>query len=96
MSAPVPAPDGEARASTAPSFKGWNPRYVAYCEAHNVTDPDEMIAFDHARFPGGRMTGFIVWIQAMWIRWDRANPGRTMHGPAEHHDFDRWLRNERP
>jgi hypothetical protein len=35
-------------------------RYLDYCRAHNKT-PEEMLAFDAQRWPGGRMAGFLLW-----------------------------------
>ena len=38
----------------------YQPRYLAYCAAHGMT-PDEMMAHDRIRFPGGKMAGFLIW-----------------------------------
>lgn len=38
-----------------PVVPTWNPRYVAYAQAHGLT-PDQMIKKD-----GGRMTNFLCW-----------------------------------
>lgn len=69
-----------------------NPRYVAYARAHGET-PDAMLARDVERWPGGKMTGFVAWISAAWLAWDRerkhgANHVRT---PEEHTAFTAWL-----
>lgn len=48
----------------------WNPRYLAYAKAHGFEgDPEGMLAHDSAEWPGGHMTGFILWIQARWAEW---------------------------
>jgi hypothetical protein len=38
-----------------------NPRYLAYCRAHGRT-PAEMLEHDDKEWPGGKMTGFILWL----------------------------------
>lgn len=38
-----------------------NPRYMAYVHAHGVFDPDHMLEIDAARWPGGKMCGFLLW-----------------------------------
>jgi hypothetical protein len=82
----------------------WNPRYLAYAKSNGVDDPAQMIASDEERFPGGKMTGFIVWIGRQWERF-RAQTGRRHCGPAsrdyppgggpdEQAAFDAWLQQE--
>mgnify|MGYP001595777524 CR=1 FL=1 len=70
----------------------WNPRYGAYAAAHGLA-PDEMLREDAAKFPGGRMAGYLVWMNARWQEW------RALHGikpnaflsTLEHDDFDAWI-----
>ena len=38
----------------------WNPRYVAYANAHGRTAL-EQLDFDRRRFPGGPMTPYLLW-----------------------------------
>ena len=56
-------------------------RYVAYALAHGRT-PDEMLAYDRERFPGGCMSGFIIWISQQLAAFRVVNPsafiGSTM------------------
>lgn len=73
-----------------------NPRYLAYCKAHREPDPDKMIEKDTELYPGGFMTGFIVWIGSMWMEWKQENKkfyAGDSHTPSnEDHDlFDAWL-----
>lgn len=39
----------------------WNPIYLAYATAHGRT-PEAQLAADRATYPGGNMTGFILWV----------------------------------
>jgi len=39
----------------------WNPNYVAFARAHGRT-PDAQAQFDRAKWPGGQMTGFLLWV----------------------------------
>lgn len=75
-------------------IREWNPRYVAYADAHGKT-PDQMLAHDKAEHPGGCMMEFMFWIGARWREWDRLNghadPG--WHSSADHVAFDGWLLN---
>lgn len=70
----------------------YQPRYVAYARAHGRT-PDEQLAHDEDRWPGGCMTGFICWIGERWQEWRREN-GISLDYPLsrkDHADFDQWL-----
>jgi hypothetical protein len=70
----------------------WNPRYVAYAAAHGWS-PEAMMIKDRAEWPGGEMTGFILWIQQHVRAWNRAygrqEPDHIPH--AETAEFDSWL-----
>lgn len=39
----------------------WQPRYVAYAKSMKMT-PEEASVHDDNRWPGGCMTGFILWM----------------------------------
>jgi hypothetical protein len=39
----------------------WNPRYVIYAEAHG-NSPEKQSELDESEWPGGCMTGFILWM----------------------------------
>jgi len=75
-----------------------NPRYLAYCLAHART-PDEMREADSEDWPGGKMTGFILWMSRRWSQWAKlrgynvepASVHRTVLTNAHHADFDAWL-----
>lgn len=73
--------------------KRWNPRYLAYAKAYGETDPETMMERDRARYPGGHMCGFMLWMSARWSEW-RELKGYDMYrplGPADHAEFDTWL-----
>ena len=74
-----------------------NPRYAAYAKAHGKT-PGEMLEYDFERFPGGKMSGFTLWIKGKWGEW------RELFGPPHdpdwewhpctqevHEHFNQWL-----
>lgn len=75
-------------------------RYLAYAAAHSK-EPDEMMEHDHKRWPGGCMTGFILWISEQWRAWKDAQPekrramaarcGGWILSDEDHTDFDRML-----
>lgn len=73
-------------------MKSWNPRYVAYSRAHQ-RGPDEMLAFDRERAPGGHMAPFMIWMSQRWQEWRQANGMKpNEHVPeAGHVEFDAWL-----
>jgi hypothetical protein len=68
----------------------YHPRYKAYAKHHGAT-PDEMLAGDNERFPGGCMTGYIIWIGERWREWDTLTGHTGPHTRADHTDFDKWL-----
>lgn len=73
----------------------WNPRYFHYARLHGRT-PDEMLAYDKERFPGGHMGGFMIWINERWDEYALAagvtnrheTPLFTLSHAAA---FDAWL-----
>lgn len=78
----------------ADQFATWNgitARYAAYCSAHGAATPDEQLARDRARWPGGCMAGFIVWCGERWREWEQATGRKPPHGLDDHRDFDAWL-----
>ena len=75
--------------------KSWNPRYAAYAKAHGRA-PEDMLEHDKERWVGGRMAGYIVWIQERWAEWRELFaplPGPWgWHATSEDHvRFDEWL-----
>lgn len=69
-----------------------NPRWVAYAAAHDRT-PEDQLAHDRERWPGGVMAGFTCWIQAQWQAW-RQMHGRRAHchlTPEDHASFDAFI-----
>lgn len=73
-----------------------NPRYVCYATAHGRS-PDGMLVYDAQRFPGGKMAGFICWIEERWEEWERDRPVHERRPWATLREelrsaFDAWLR----
>lgn len=67
-----------------------NPRYLAYCVAHGRT-PEEMLAHDAERFPGGKMAGFIVWISRQVREWRSTRRVGADLSDDEQEDLTRWI-----
>jgi len=73
----------------------FQPRYVAYARDHGRSC-GEMLAHDMQAWPGGRMTGFLLWVPAAWKAWAAASgevpewPDNSW-SPRQHETFDAWL-----
>ena len=68
-----------------------NPRYVNYARAHGM-GPDAMLDHDRNQWPGGVMTGFILWNTARLQDFGKINPRAFIgHGLIDHAAYDRWL-----
>lgn len=70
------------------------PRYAAYCAAHGM-NPDEMLAYDRGRFPGGVMAGYMIWFAERAIEFTAGLPGRDWLDRLHRVDpaaFDAYLR----
>lgn len=74
----------------------WNPRFEAYALEHGLS-PQGMLAADEKHYPGGKMVGFMLWIQDQWQQFNRLRvrkvPGYDpdCKGPEDHAAFDAWL-----
>lgn len=76
----------------------WTPRFLAYAE-HLGMSPEGAIIRDRDRYPGGSMTGFVLWLQGRWRAWHKARgiPDRPSDYAAvrgsrwAQDDFDRFL-----
>lgn len=62
--------------------RDWNPNYLAYAKSKNLT-PEACMAKDTEEYPGGKMTGFILWMSQQTIEFDKINrPADTYHQPT--------------
>jgi hypothetical protein len=70
----------------------WNPYFRAYAMWHGRTC-DMQIAADIERWPGGRMTGFILWMRDRWSEWrtERRIGVNKILSDAELSNFAGWL-----
>jgi len=73
---------------------GLNPRYVAYATAHGKS-PAEMMAADDIEWPGGCMTGFILWMSERKQAFYKARPGCFLdrHAICDMEAWDEFLVN---
>jgi hypothetical protein len=72
----------------------WNPRYLEYCRVTGGLSPEATLARDRERWPGGAMTGFVVWMPAQWATWRRLNGYKAdaILDDEAVAAFDAWLR----
>ena len=69
----------------------YQPRYLAYCKEHGNT-PENQLAQDGNTYPGGRMTGFMLWISKQKRAFKQASPQSFLHGDiADQKAFDLFL-----
>lgn len=76
-----------------PKVTQFNPRFAQYARVHGRT-PKQQLAADRQAYPGGAMTGFILWAQGQWTAFLAAHPefgGEVRHTAAAHEAYDRWL-----
>lgn len=66
-----------------------NPRFARYA-AVNGRSPEEQLAHDAGQFPGGKMTGFMLWISERWVEF-RAAHQLSRDAIPDHAKFDAWL-----
>jgi hypothetical protein len=81
-----------------------NPRYLAYCRAHGRT-PAEMLEHDDKEWPGGKMTGFILWLDEQWMEFEKrhqpplrriSQADRGLWRVSNTDAFDVWLQDAYP
>lgn len=66
-------------------------RYIAYAKNYGKT-PDEMIAYDKKRLPGGWMAEFIIWIHIKVDEFRKRSPHSFCAGRLVDHDaFTKFL-----
>jgi hypothetical protein len=68
-----------------------NTRFLHYARVHGRT-PEEMLKYDEERFPGGKMAGYIMWIDQRWNDYTtRVGIRRPVVSHKHHSAFDQWL-----
>jgi hypothetical protein len=73
----------------------YNSRYLLYCKAHgNEGNPGRQLEEDSAKYPGGKMCGFMLWIQAKWRVFGDKNDVSIDYRTMYQKDFDTWLTSE--
>lgn len=55
------------------SSDGWNPHFVVYAHSQGRQAEDQL-ALDKERFPGGCMTGFLVWMNERIVEFSTRYP----------------------
>jgi hypothetical protein len=69
----------------------WNPRYVAYAADFDKT-PEERLETDAVEWPGGKMTGFILWMKERIGEFKHISPKAFIGDWLSDQDtFDAWL-----
>ncbi len=71
---------------------GMNPLYVDYARSHGLS-ADEMLARDREQYPGGCMTGFILFVADMKRKfWEVCPEAFFCKRPNQLVDFDAFYR----
>lgn len=74
----------------------YQPRFIAYARACGNTPEAQLVADDSA-WPGGCMTGFILWIGGKWNEWKSETQwGGIVLTNEDHTAFDNWLLTDTP
>jgi len=81
-----------------PTDRVWSFRYNEYARAHRCS-PERMLERDRARYPGGKMAGYMLWVGARLQAFADLNGWKRDLGPNDHvwsdedyAAFDEWLR----
>lgn len=71
-------------------MKTFTPEFNAYA-ASQLRTPEDQLAFDTKQYPGGKMTGFIIWITGALAAFKKASPksweGDRVHDQAAKIEF---------
>ena len=67
----------------------YNSRWLAYIKVHGYKNPEEALAGEKKKYPGGCMCGFIIWIQEQWKEFNESI-GKNLLKDT-HEKFDAWL-----
>jgi hypothetical protein len=67
----------------------WNPQYVQYAKVHGRT-PDDMLVHDRERWPGGIMTGYILWVSQVQQECFKEHPDWFYSGSGSLCNFEGW------
>jgi hypothetical protein len=76
--------------------RAWNPRFVVYAISQGRM-PEQQLEHDTKEFPGGKMCGFILWMNSQWrayfeLRgWKRTGADEHILSQEDHAEFDKWL-----
>lgn len=68
----------------------WNKRYLIYAQSH-LSTPEDMMESDRWRYPGGKMCGYLNWINESIRQWKAETGHVGPLVPADHMRFDVWL-----
>lgn len=72
----------------------FNPIYVQYARVHGESDPRRMLERDRETWPGGLMTGFLIWNAARRAEWEPERRRLANTDIFYEHievEFRRWL-----
>jgi hypothetical protein len=69
----------------------FNPRYVLYASVHGLS-PEAMLERDKEAYPGGVMTGFMLWMGRRKAEFEKENPDALLNGYVyDHVAYDEFL-----